>query len=139
MTTHRAESLYAEARAAGDRGPCGPISLSIITDLPYSRIVDLCTVHAGYVQQGKSGMWPGDVLTVAGRCGWEAEDFTLRLRELGAKTIQSLGWVLKKHFPNDRFLIETRDHFSAAVNGIVHDWAGGRKMPLVTVYRMVGK
>jgi len=135
--THRAAMLYQEAKMLKHGGPCGPIALSILTDQSYIASAELCA-EKGSPQEGKGGVFAQQILTILHELGYAVSDITDEARDLGAKTIQSMGWVLKKDFnaPGEKLLIQTRNHFAAVKDGVIHDWSSGRKMHIVRLYRI---
>lgn len=136
--TQRASLLYQEAKTLGHGGPCGPIALAILTDKTYVDAVKLCETDGHHNPKRGNGLKTTTMLKLLHELGYELHDITLNARLKKCKTIQSLGWALRDGSWNDeKLLIQTRDHFAAAVNGIIHDWSAGRKMHLVRVYRVV--
>jgi len=135
--THRADLLYNEAKILKHGGPCGPIALAILTDRTYLDAVKLCERYHHNPTKG-TGMDSFQMLMLLNNIGYHVEDVTDEARQLGAKTIQSVGWLLGEntHFSKGKLLIQTRDHFAAVRDGIIHDWSSGRKMHVTRLYRV---
>lgn len=134
--THRAAMLYQEAKIAGHRGPCGPIALSILTNQPYVEAVKLVEAK-GDRQLGKGGTYATNMLSILHELGYSVSDVTEDARANGAKTIQSTGWALRQGWSSEgKLLIQTRNHFAAVQDGIIHDWSAGRKMHIVRIYKI---
>lgn len=78
------------------------------------------------------------MLMLLNNIGYHVEDVTDEARQLGAKTIQSVGWLLRENTPFSKgnLLIQTRNHFAAVRDGIIHDWSSGRKMHVTRLYRI---
>jgi len=136
--TQRATLLYKEAEILGHGGPCGPIALSILTDQAYLDAVKLCEARGHNATKG-DGLKTTTMLAILHELGYAIEDVTDEARQLGGKTIQSVGWLLREgntDFSKGKLLIQTRDHFAAVRDGIIHDWSSGRKMHVVRLYRI---
>jgi len=101
--------------------------------------VNLCEATGKHNPTKGNGLKPHVVLSLLHGLGYSVEDVTDEARQLGGKTIQSIGWILrtgKTHFSKGKFLIQTRNHFAAVKDGIIHDWSSGRKMHVVRIYRI---
>ena len=137
--TQRASLLYQEAKTLGHGGPCGPIALAILTEQTYLDAVKLCDTDGHHTPTKGNGLKTTSMLSLLHELGYSMEDVTDEARQLGGKTIQSVGWILREnntHFSKGKLLIQTRDHFAAVKDGIIHDWSSGRKMHIVRLYRI---
>jgi len=138
MATTRSTELMNEMLIAGDKNGCGPIALALLTDTnlagsAYGR------ARAALAAQGRH-TGKGTPMYMTRRAfrhrGFHLVDVTCDLRDLGAKTVQSLAWTLKKHDMMGKYLIRVRGHVCAAMGGIVHDWSSGTKKHLLEVYEV---
>jgi hypothetical protein len=108
-----------------------------LTDQPYLDAVKLCEAEGHNAEKG-DGLWFNQLAPILHRLGYTLVDITFEGRLAGAKTMQSTAWALRDGKLGDasRILLQTRNHFAAVRDGIIHDWSSAKKMHITSMYRV---
>jgi len=128
-------------RNVGETNDCTVVSTSIVTG------VDYLTAHAALEQAGrkcKSGAHIYQQLKALQQLGFVAENQSARnfIAQFPGnhKSLRNLTTHhparFAKHWPKGSFLLFTRHHVAACVDGVVHDWTNGRSKRITSIYKI---
>jgi len=120
------KELAAAAKEMGENKDCAVRALTAVSDTSYRKVHGLCEFLGRKRGKGTSYTVIWAVATALGLKVMETARFT-------AKTVTTLEKQLPK---KGKFLISTRGHILAAVDGKIIDWTQGRRHRVLTVWEI---
>jgi len=119
-----------QADKAGDTGACSLIAISLTTRIPYDQVRARC-VEAG-VWDDKRGRWPKgafkyrnvwhEMLKLFPEIDFDGVVLNPR-RGRSRVSFTTIG----RMFPRGNYIIRSRNHAAALIDGKVEDWSEGRR------------
>lgn len=111
-------------------GGCVPYSLSQVTDIPMSQVLELCRRH-GWSE--KTGMYAEHGVVVASQLGFQLEPAQQRIA--GKLTLRR---ILNQLSPSKKYIVGTRNHWLAVVHGENRDQTGtGMRAEVISCWEVV--
>lgn len=102
-----------ESNRNGERNDCVVITSAIAMNQPYGRVLERFYSEG---RRRRCGSWPGEAFRVINGMGYWLEEI-----KTSAKTVGKL------QLGKGRYIVDTRSHWHAVVDGVVEDvWIRGR-------------
>jgi len=111
----------AKTKIKDDKQHCAPLAVSLVTGVPFNKVRARMEAHGRRRRCGTPRWITFQVLSDLGFEYRMLDDLPLR-----CKTVSSLGKALSRR-KLSRFLVFTRNHALAVVDGKVQDWTANRR------------
>lgn len=122
--TRRFMELCEASARMRESNDCTVKAVAVVMGVTYQAAHQALELHGR--KRNRGAFSTIEAIETLGGTWVEVPDWQYR-DEWGMKTPITASAALKKHLPNANVLIYYRGHISGAVNGIIHDWANGRK------------
>jgi len=123
-----------QSRSLNETNDCYPKALTIATDLTYQEAHKICKFAGRSDKKGTSMSTIRHTLNILKTQGYKITESTptqYNTRgKLGKISIKTIG----RKFPKGTYIILTRTHALAMIDGTIHDWTDGRRHPIETMY-----
>lgn len=128
------ETACAQLDITGDTNYCAPIALSLVTNIDVCEVSDELT--AAGLRKFRKGMNCRDMATFLKRRKFKVCTIHPAFKHRGVwKKYGSVGSIGKK-FPKGHFLVYTKGHVAALVNGKILDWTEGRRHQVIKLVQV---
>lgn len=139
--------LSGQSMLAGERNDCSVKAVAVALDISYNEAHDLCCL-AG--RKHGEGMYTKDILAAIQRSDKYLTMTSVLPVEMIARYPKGHRDVLrnvtthhpsrfKDNWPEGVYLLFSRHHVTAVVDGVVHDWAKGRALRVNKIYQIFRK
>lgn len=137
--------MYLESEAAGERNDCAVKAVALLTDTPWTKVRDYMNAAGRKPRRGTP--WPV-IMSAIRHFGYEpvlVASFEFIRRYRPNASVHSMLHVTTHH-PDRfnrvwkdgcRYLLDTRTHVAAVIDGVNHDWTKGRAKRVRAIFKIV--
>jgi hypothetical protein len=132
IKSHMFSNARDELHARGDSKYCVPVSLALLTGRSAAEVADI--MEANGRRKRNNGCSFHIIMLQAADFGLELIDRHQEVVTAGGKSVTSIVRVVD---PTKKYLVGTRNHVLAVINGQAHDWTRDHKHRIKEVYEVL--